>query len=66
MRPCRWPADELHPTCLAVLAQTARHYAPAAGVMSHHMHAMTASDLVLTVLPFFHAGGLDLRSIRHK
>jgi long-subunit acyl-CoA synthetase (AMP-forming) len=36
------------------------------GVTSHHMHAMTASDHVLTVLPFFHAGGLDLRSIRHK
>jgi fatty-acyl-CoA synthase len=34
------------------------------GVTSRHMHAMTASDHVLTVLPLFHAGGLDL--IRHK
>jgi fatty-acyl-CoA synthase len=32
------------------------------GVMSHHMHAMTANDHVLTVLPFFHVGGLNIQT----
>ncbi|HEY1931741.1 MAG TPA: AMP-binding protein [Acetobacteraceae bacterium] len=32
------------------------------GVMSHHMHAMTADDHVLTVLPFFHVGGLNIQT----
>jgi fatty-acyl-CoA synthase len=30
--------------------------------MSHHMHAMTANDHVLTVLPFFHVGGLNIQT----
>jgi fatty-acyl-CoA synthase len=30
------------------------------GVMSQHMHALTAGDHVLTVLPLFHVGGLNI------
>ena len=30
--------------------------------MSQHMHAMTAEDHVLTVLPFFHVGGLNIQT----
>ena len=30
------------------------------GVMSQHMHGLTSSDHVLTVLPFFHVGGLNI------
>ena len=32
------------------------------GVMSQHMHNMTADDHVLTVLPFFHVGGLNIQT----
>jgi fatty-acyl-CoA synthase len=32
------------------------------GVMSQHMHAMAADDHVLTVLPFFHVGGLNIQT----
>jgi fatty-acyl-CoA synthase len=32
------------------------------GVMSHHMHAMTTDDHVLTVLPFFHVGGSNIQT----
>jgi fatty-acyl-CoA synthase len=32
------------------------------GVMSQHMHAMTADDHVLTVLPFFHVGGMNIQT----
>jgi fatty-acyl-CoA synthase len=32
------------------------------GVMSQHMHAMTADDHILTVLPFFHVGGLNIQT----
>jgi fatty-acyl-CoA synthase len=32
------------------------------GVMSHHMHAMTPDDHVLSVLPFFHVGGLNIQT----
>ena len=32
------------------------------GVMSQHMHDMTAQDHVLTVLPFFHVGGLNIQT----
>jgi fatty-acyl-CoA synthase len=31
-------------------------------VMSQHMHAMTADDHVLTVLPMFHVGGLNIQT----
>jgi fatty-acyl-CoA synthase len=31
-------------------------------VMSQHMHALTSSDHVLTVLPFFHVGGLNIQT----
>jgi fatty-acyl-CoA synthase len=31
-------------------------------VMSQHMHAMTAADHVLTVLPLFHVGGLNIQT----
>jgi fatty-acyl-CoA synthase len=31
-------------------------------VMSQHMHAMTAEDHVLTVLPLFHVGGLNIQT----
>jgi fatty-acyl-CoA synthase len=31
-------------------------------VMSQHMHAMTSADHVLTVLPFFHVGGLNIQT----
>jgi fatty-acyl-CoA synthase len=30
--------------------------------MSQHMHAMTSADHVLTVLPFFHVGGLNIQT----
>src|SRR3954452_4335860 len=32
------------------------------GVMSQHMHALTSDDHVLTVLPFFHVGGLNIQT----
>ncbi|MGB8397885.1 class I adenylate-forming enzyme family protein [Bradyrhizobium sp.] len=32
------------------------------GVMSQHMHSLTSSDHVLTVLPFFHVGGLNIQT----
>jgi len=32
------------------------------GVMSQHMHDMTAQDHVLTVLPLFHVGGLNIQT----
>ena len=31
-------------------------------VMSQHMHDMTADDHVLTVLPLFHVGGLNIQT----
>jgi fatty-acyl-CoA synthase len=43
----------------AVLAQEALLWN---GVMSQHMHAMTDADHVLTVLPFFHVGGLNIQT----
>jgi fatty-acyl-CoA synthase len=43
----------------AVLAQQALM---ANAVMSQHMHAMTADDHVLTVLPLFHVGGLNIQT----
>lgn len=32
------------------------------GVMSQHMHDMTSEDHILTVLPFFHVGGLNIQT----
>jgi fatty-acyl-CoA synthase len=32
------------------------------GVMSQHMHDLSARDHVLTVLPFFHVGGLNIQT----
>jgi fatty-acyl-CoA synthase len=32
------------------------------GVMSQHMHGLTPDDHVLTVLPFFHVGGLNIQT----
>jgi fatty-acyl-CoA synthase len=32
------------------------------GVMSQHMHGLSSDDLVLTVLPFFHVGGLNIQT----
>jgi fatty-acyl-CoA synthase len=32
------------------------------GVMSQHMHRLTSEDHVLTVLPFFHVGGLNIQT----
>jgi fatty-acyl-CoA synthase len=32
------------------------------GVMSQHMHGLTGDDHVLTVLPFFHVGGLNIQT----
>jgi fatty-acyl-CoA synthase len=32
------------------------------GVMSQHMHGLTSRDHVLTVLPFFHVGGLNIQT----
>jgi fatty-acyl-CoA synthase len=32
------------------------------GVMSQHMHDMTAADHILTVLPLFHVGGLNIQT----
>jgi fatty-acyl-CoA synthase len=32
------------------------------GVMSQHMHGLTSDDQVLTVLPFFHVGGLNIQT----
>ena len=43
----------------AVLTQQALM---ANAVMSQHMHAMTADDHVLTVLPLFHVGGLNIQT----
>ncbi len=43
----------------AVLAQEALLWN---GMMSQHMHAMTNDDHVLTVLPFFHVGGLNIQT----
>ncbi|PZU92127.1 MAG: acid--CoA ligase [Chelatococcus sp.] len=43
----------------AVLAQEALF---ANGVMSQHMHGLTGEDHVLTVLPFFHVGGLNIQT----
>ena len=31
-------------------------------VMSQHMHDMTAADHILTVLPLFHVGGLNIQT----
>ncbi|MBV9533773.1 MAG: AMP-binding protein [Bradyrhizobium sp.] len=31
-------------------------------VMSQHMHGLTSNDHVLTVLPFFHVGGLNIQT----
>ena len=31
-------------------------------VMSQHMHRLTSDDHVLTVLPFFHVGGLNIQT----
>ena len=30
--------------------------------MSQHMHGLTSDDHVLTVLPFFHVGGLNIQT----
>ena len=32
------------------------------GVMSQHMHGLTSDDHILTVLPFFHVGGLNIQT----
>jgi fatty-acyl-CoA synthase len=32
------------------------------GVMSQHMHGLTSDDHVLTVLPFFHVGGMNIQT----
>jgi fatty-acyl-CoA synthase len=32
------------------------------GVMSQHMHDLTSDDHILTVLPFFHVGGLNIQT----
>src|SRR6185295_16937949 len=32
------------------------------GVMSQHMHDMTAADHILTALPLFHVGGLNIQT----
>jgi fatty-acyl-CoA synthase len=32
------------------------------GVMSQHMHGLTSEDHILTVLPFFHVGGLNIQT----
>jgi fatty-acyl-CoA synthase len=32
------------------------------GVMSQHMHGLSSEDHVLTVLPFFHVGGLNIQT----
>jgi len=32
------------------------------GMMSQHMHDLTSEDHVLTVLPFFHVGGLNIQT----
>jgi fatty-acyl-CoA synthase len=32
------------------------------GMMSQHMHGLTSDDHVLTVLPFFHVGGLNIQT----
>jgi fatty-acyl-CoA synthase len=31
-------------------------------VMSHHLHGMTAGDHILSALPFFHVGGLNIQT----
>src|SRR4029077_218044 len=43
----------------AVLAQQALL---ANAMMSQHLHAMTSDDHVLTVLPLFHVGGLNIQT----
>jgi fatty-acyl-CoA synthase len=43
----------------AVLSQEALVWNAA---MSQHMHALTSDDHVLTVLPFFHVGGLNIQT----
>lgn len=43
----------------AVLTQQALF---ANGIMSQHMHGLTGDDHVLTVLPFFHVGGLNIQT----
>jgi fatty-acyl-CoA synthase len=43
----------------AVLAQEALLWN---AMMSQHMHAMTSDDHVLTVLPLFHVGGLNIQT----
>jgi len=32
------------------------------GMMSQHMHGLTSRDHILTVLPFFHVGGLNIQT----
>ena len=32
------------------------------GMMSQHMHGLTSGDHILTVLPFFHVGGLNIQT----
>jgi fatty-acyl-CoA synthase len=32
------------------------------GVMSQHMHGLTSDDHILSVLPFFHVGGLNIQT----
>jgi fatty-acyl-CoA synthase len=32
------------------------------GAMSQHMHGLTSDDHILTVLPFFHVGGLNIQT----
>jgi len=32
------------------------------GVMSQHMHGLSSNDHILTVLPFFHVGGLNIQT----
>jgi fatty-acyl-CoA synthase len=32
------------------------------GVMSQHMHSLASDDHILTVLPFFHVGGLNIQT----
>ncbi len=43
----------------AVLTQEALHYN---ALNSVHMHALSAADRVLTVLPMFHVGGLNIQT----
>jgi fatty-acyl-CoA synthase len=43
----------------AILTQDALRWN---AINAHHMHGMTASDHVLTVLPLFHVGGLNIQT----